>query len=149
MNIDSTVKNYLMEWSKNSLLLKIELKELERGDFESIINSKLGYSQMHKKISYYLYNKTQGNLLKLNYLIDDLYEKKYLYVNKNGNWEIKVEDYKEKIIDLGIDDMFEKQLKVLTKEAFEFLKSFIKKYDKKAFVVVNETKYLENGYFQK
>ena len=37
----------------------------------------------------------------------------------------------------------------IDKNKFEFLKSFVKKYDKKAFIVVNETKYLENGYFQK
>ncbi len=31
--------------------------------------------------------------------------------------------------------------------SFEHLKNIIKKYDRKAFIVVNETKYVENGYF--
>jgi len=32
-------------------------------------------------------------------------------------------------------------------QSFEHLKNIIKKLDKKAFIVVNETKYVENGYF--
>ena len=32
-------------------------------------------------------------------------------------------------------------------QSFEHLKDIIKKLDKKAFIVVNETKYVENGYF--
>lgn len=32
-------------------------------------------------------------------------------------------------------------------QSFEHLKSIIKKLDKKAFIVVNETKFVENGYF--
>lgn len=36
----------------------------------------------------------------------------------------------------------------INKNDFTSLKNLIKLYDKKAFIVVNETKYLENGYFQ-
>ena len=32
-------------------------------------------------------------------------------------------------------------------QRFEHLKNIIKKHDGKAFIVVNETKYVENGYF--
>ena len=32
-------------------------------------------------------------------------------------------------------------------QSFEHLKEIIRKLDKKAFIVVNETKYVENGYF--
>lgn len=37
----------------------------------------------------------------------------------------------------------------IDKHDFKHLKDFIKLYDKKAFIVVNETKYVQNGYFQK
>lgn len=37
----------------------------------------------------------------------------------------------------------------IDKNDFTNLKDFIKLYDKKAFIVVNETKYVQNGYFQK
>jgi uncharacterized membrane-anchored protein YitT (DUF2179 family) len=32
-------------------------------------------------------------------------------------------------------------------QSLEHLKDIIRKLDKKAFIVVNETKYVENGYF--
>ncbi len=37
----------------------------------------------------------------------------------------------------------------IDKNHFNHLQSLIKKYDKKAFIVVNETKYVQNGYLRK
>ncbi|NLL44177.1 MAG: DUF2179 domain-containing protein [Mollicutes bacterium] len=36
----------------------------------------------------------------------------------------------------------------INKKKFDHLKTMIKKYDPKAFIVVNETKYVQNGYFR-
>ena len=51
----------------------------------------------------------------------------------------------------GYDNSSEKYMLFIEidKNNFSDLQKLIKKYDKKAFLVVNETKYVQNGYLRK
>lgn len=64
---------------------------------------------------------------------------------RNNGYAVSVIDVK------GHDEKIEKFMLFIEidKNDFNHLKKFIKNYDKKAFIVVNETKYLENGYLRK
>ncbi len=59
--------------------------------------------------------------------------------------------YAVSVIDIkGIDDTRQKDMLIMEvdKKDFKHLRELIKKMDSKAFVVVNETKYVQNGYFR-
>ncbi len=72
--------------------------------------------------------------------------------NNNLIKDLRKNGYAVSVIDIKGHD--EKNIKYMLfieidKNKFKHLKEFIKQYDKKAFIVVNETKYVQNGYFQK
>ncbi len=65
--------------------------------------------------------------------------------------KIREEGYGMSVIDIrGKDDGQEKYMLFIeiNKKNMSHLKNMIKKIDEKAFIVVNETKYVQNGYFK-
>lgn len=72
--------------------------------------------------------------------------------NNNLIKDLRKEGYAVTVIDVKGHD--ENNIKFMLfieidKNKFNHLENFIKEYDKKAFIVVNETKYVQNGYFNK
>lgn len=130
ITFDCKIKDQLEEWIANDKMLKITLHELEKEDFKKIMKSKFGYSQNHQNLINFLYDITGGNLLKLNYIIDELYNKNDIYMNENGNWNTSVKDYEDIFIHLDIHDTLKEQLKEISEETLEFIKlaSIFNKY---------------------
>lgn len=63
---------------------------------------------------------------------------------RNNGYAVSVMDVK------GHEDNDKYMLFIeIDKKDFKHLQLLIKKYDSKAFIVVNDTKYVQNGYFQK
>lgn len=72
--------------------------------------------------------------------------------NLNLIKNLRNEGYAVTVIDVrGHNEDIEKFMLFIEidKSKFNHLRDYIKKYDDKAFIVVNETKYVQNGYFQK
>lgn len=74
--------------------------------------------------------------------------------SKNDNLikKIRKEGYAVSVMDIkGHDETKERYMLFIEidKNKFNHLKTLIKKLDSKAFIVVNETKYVQNGYFNK
>lgn len=122
MIFDSIVRDMLIDWDADKCISKINLKELDKQNFKNVIESKLGFVEDNKGLVSFLYDTTEGNLLKLDYIIKDLYYKNEIYINEKGNWETDINRHKNTFVYLDIHEILKKQLDKISKESLEFIK---------------------------
>ena len=115
------MRDYILELINLENLTKSRLKNIKRVDFNNVIKDKFGFLDDNNKIVSLLYNASEGNLLKLDYIITDLVNKKEIYINKHGNWELKINEYKHEFKYLEIHHILKNQLSKISKEALDFI----------------------------
>lgn len=111
-NISETIK----KWASIYSAINIVLEDLNEDDTGKLIKSILGISYIPKRFSSILYKGSQGNPLYLEYIIKYLYNKNELYINHNGNWSLKTNDYSTLPIPSNINNAIETQLSKIKSE---------------------------------
>nr|WP_300003240.1 diguanylate cyclase [Tissierella sp.] len=121
ITVDSLVKENILDWIESKYIIRNHLKTINEKDFNNIIKSKFGLLDSNHDMTSLLYNASEGNLLKLDYIIEDLLRKEEIYINEEGQWESKINNYENEFRDLEIHHIFKKQLNKISERSLRFL----------------------------
>lgn len=83
------ISDRLIKWSNNKLTHNIRINNLCFDDCSKLVKSILGISYIPNNFSNIIYRESKGNPSYIDFIIKDLYDRKELYLDNEGCWEVK------------------------------------------------------------
>ncbi|MBU5437475.1 AAA family ATPase [Tissierella sp. MSJ-40] len=119
---NTIIKEKIVEWKLNKNVLEVSLLKLNLEEIGEMIQYILGISYRPIKFASVLLKESQGNPRYIEYSMKDLHNRKELYLNKNGMWDIKTDNYSNIYFPTDINEALKKQLNLIKTDYFEIFK---------------------------
>jgi len=116
--------NYVDYWQENELIVKYHLNNLDKVSSEKFVQKVLGMGYPPYEFADKIYRESKGNPRYMEILLRYLYDNGTMYMNDNGNWALKIDNYEELTFPKNVEERFKVLLNELTKTEITLL-SFI------------------------
>ena len=83
------ISDRLSKWKNNKFTHNIKINNLKFDDCSKLVKSILGIAHIPNNFSNIIYRESKGNPSYIDFIIKDLYDRKELYLDTKGCWEVK------------------------------------------------------------
>lgn len=113
----------LQQWDEKGLILDINLNNLGEDDTGILVKSILGISYMPKKFAKIVHRESKGNPGYIDFIIKDLLNRDELYINDNGNWATKEDNYSDIDFPTNFCDTIKTQINKLESDQLQIIRA--------------------------
>ncbi len=110
----------IREWKSKGLVQQLHLPELTVDEVAERIKSILGINYKPVNFASHINKECKGNPRYIKQIVRYLYEKGELYMNEDGLWKLKADEYSQLVFPAVRDSDFEQQLKTIVDEYYEY-----------------------------
>lgn len=122
LNGNKPLKEKTENWEKDLSIKQMELHRLDVEEIGLMLKSILGISYIPIKFSSILFRESQGNPGYIEHIIKNLFSIGELFVDKEGKWVLKVDNYSDLYFPSDIDDALKRQLDIIKTNYLEIFK---------------------------
>jgi diguanylate cyclase (GGDEF)-like protein len=113
--------NYVDYWIDNKFMIKFKLSNLDKENAKKFVQKILGIGYPPYAFAEKIYKESKGNPRYIEILLRYLYDSNIIYMNNNGNWALRVDNYDDLIFPKNVGERFKIILDSLSKEEIDLL----------------------------
>lgn len=112
---------YVDYWIENKFMIKYQLNNLDKENTEKFVQKILGMGYPPYTFAEKIYKESKGNPRYIEILLRYLYDSDIIYMNNNGNWTLRIDDYDELVFPKNVEERFRAILDSLSEEELNLL----------------------------
>ncbi len=113
--------NYVDYWIDNKFMIKYQLNNLNKENTEKFVQKILGMGYPPYTFAEKIYKESKGNPRYIEILLRYLYDSNIIYMNNNGNWTLRIDNYDELVFPKNVEERFKVILDSLSDEEMNLL----------------------------
>lgn len=112
-NDDNRVKNTISRWIKNKDIIDIELHNLNLEEIAEMMKNILGMRKTPINFATSLFKESSGNPKYIESIIKNLFSRKELFIDSQGDWSLTVDGYDELELPITMDEVLDRQVELI------------------------------------
>lgn len=119
--LSADFNNYVDYWVDNRFMIKYQLNNLDKENTEKFVQKILGMGYPPYTFAEKIYKESKGNPRYIEILLRYLYDSNIIYMNNNGNWTLRIDNYDDLVFPKNVEERFRVVLDSLSQKEMNLL----------------------------